>query len=61
MEITIERFTELVVKEHNYNKLCRIIKEKADSYDKLENGELKILKEICCPTENEGSDDFPCL
>lgn len=62
MEITTERFTELIVAEHNYHKLCKIIRDKADSYDKLENSELKILKEMCCPHEDrERGDDFPCL
>ena len=63
MEITIERFTQLIVEEHNYKKLCRIIKAKADNYETLDNSELRMLRDMCCcvDEQTEGSDDFPCL
>lgn len=61
MEITSERFAELIVEEHNYRKLCRIIKERANNYDRLENAELKILKEILCPAEKKESGESKCL
>ena len=61
MEITSERFAELIVEEHNYRKLCRIIKERANNYDRLENAELKIMKEILCPTEKKESGESKCL
>jgi hypothetical protein len=63
MEISTERFAELIVAEHNYRKLCRIIKERANNYDKLDNAELKILKEILCPRDvmEMGSEEFKCL
>lgn len=63
MEITTERFTELIVAEHNYRKLCKIIKSRAKNYGLLESKELKILGEILCPGNDEemGIEEFKCL
>ena len=61
MEITTERFTELAIAEHNYKKLCRIIRAKADNYESLDNQELRILRDMCCfPTEQGESEEFQC-
>ena len=55
ISIPCERFSELIIEEHNYRKLCRIITERAGSYDKLENNELKILRDmLCSKKEAEG-------
>lgn len=48
IEITYERFAELIVAETNYRNLYRIICERADSYDKLGNNELRILRDMLC-------------
>lgn len=51
MEITAERFAELIVAEHCYNKLRRIIQEKVDRFEKLDYAELRILRDLCCHRE----------
>lgn len=62
MEITMERFAELIVAEHNYKKLCKIIKNKADCYDTLDSSELRMLRDMCCNLDGhkEGG-EFQCL
>ena len=49
VSISEERFAELIVAEHHYNRLCRVIKEKANTYDTLDNQELRIIRDIVCP------------
>lgn len=49
MEITIERYEELIIVEHNYKKLCGLIEEYAagDGYG-IGGPELKILRCMVC-------------
>lgn len=45
MEITIERYEELIIAEHNYKKLCEVIDEYATSdYCGIGSSELRILR-----------------
>ena len=50
MEITIERYEELIIAEHNYKKLCGLIDEYAlDGGYGLGSSELKVLRLMLCP------------
>lgn len=51
MDISVERFAELIVAEHHYKRLCKIICEKADNYFSLDNQELRILRQFLCPQQ----------
>ena len=45
MEITIERYEELIIAEHNYKKLCSVIDEYSDNeYCGIGGSELRILR-----------------
>lgn len=49
MEITPERFAELIVAEHKYNRLREVIAEKANGYYPLENRDLKMIQLLLFP------------
>ena len=54
IEVSYERFAELIVAEHNYRKLCRIISERVDKgYGGLEHSELQLLEAILCIRKRE--------
>ena len=58
MEITIERYEELVIAEHNYKKLCSIINSivskygAEDSYG-LGGAEMNLLRCMACHREGQ--------
>lgn len=49
IEITAERFAELIVSEHKYNRLREVIAEKANGYYPLENRDLKMIQHLLFP------------
>ena len=50
MEITMERYEELIIAEQNYKKLCNVINEyAADGGYGLGCSELKLLRCMICP------------
>lgn len=65
MDISSERFTELVVQEHKYQRLCTVIQDRVRAWLPLDVRELQLIVDLFCPIqkedETEGSDDFPCL
>ena len=65
MEITAERFAELIVAEHKYQRLCNVIQDRATEYLGFDNRELQLIVDLLCPIvkaeETEGSEEFPCL
>ena len=65
MEITAERFAELIVAEHKYQRLCTVIQDRAKAIQNLDWRELQLIVDLLCPIvkaeETEGSEEFPCL
>jgi hypothetical protein len=65
MEITAERFAELIVAEHKYQRLCNVIQDRARAVQNLDWRELQLIVDLLCPIvkaeETEGSEEFPCL
>jgi hypothetical protein len=52
MEITHERFAELIVAEHKYQRLCKVIQQRSSGQG-LGWKELDLIVELFCPIEKE--------
>lgn len=50
MEITPERFAELIVAEHKYQRLCNVIQQRSKVHG-LDWKELELIVELFCPVE----------
>lgn len=60
MEITLERFSELIVAEHKYNRLREVIAEKANGYYPLENRDLKMIQRLMFPDTIKEANQLGC-
>lgn len=53
MEITPEKFAELIVAEHKYQRLCNIIQQRVTEFQGLDWRELQLIVDLFCPIEKE--------
>lgn len=54
VEITAERFAELVIAEYHMKRIRKIMDERVSNYDGIKYDELKVLRALICTDEEEG-------
>lgn len=55
VEITSERFAELVIAEYHMKRIRKIVADKTNRFGcSIRYEELEILRDLICPDEEEG-------
>lgn len=54
VEITAERFADLIVAEHHLKRIRKIVDERVSNYDGIKYDELKVLRSLICTDEEDG-------
>lgn len=55
VEITAERFAELVIAEYHMKRIRKIVVDKAERYGgSIRYEELEMLRDLICPDEEDG-------
>ena len=48
MEISIERYTQLIRAEHDANQIKTLLKQKLDTYGVIDREDLRLLVQLYC-------------
>jgi hypothetical protein len=54
VELTNERFAELVIAEYHMMRIRKIVAKKSDEFGSISYDELEMLRDLICPDEEEG-------
>lgn len=53
VEITAERFAELVIAEYHMKRIRKIVADETNRYGSIRYEELEMLRDLICPDEED--------